>query len=655
VKYHSGAEGLYVARSGNSVTVKLASNPSHLEQVNAVAEGYTRARQSLREGSALTHDPDVAVPLIVHGDAAFTGQGVVAETLNMSALPGYSTGGTIHVIANNQIGFTTDLNEARSTQHPSDLARGFDIPVIHVNADDVDACLAAVRLASAYRDRYKRDVLIDLIGYRRLGHNELDEPAYTQPVMYRTIAEHPKVSQLYAEQLKAEGVVSTGQVDGMISEYESALAEAQAKVAERGSPSNGGATAEPSGRPPTWTSTAVNTAVSAETLRRLNDELLQVPDWMTVHPKLVPQLERRRAAMGPGGGIVWAHAESLALSSLLLEGVPVRLTGQDAERGTFSQRHLVLHDVGEEDEYTPHTGPTYTPIAELEGARSAIEILNSPLSEAAAIGFEYGYSTQLPGALVLWEAQYGDFANGAQIMIDQFLVSGRVKWGERSRLTLLLPHGYEGNGPEHSSARLERFLQLAAEDNIRVANPSTAAQYFHLLRRQALSKRVRPLVVMTPKSLLRLKSASSNLEELSEGAFQAVLPDKAVTAPERVRRLILCSGKIAHELDAAEGRHERDDLAIARVELLYPFPIDELQELLASLPNLQEVTWVQEEPRNMGAWEYMRRNGNLTALLPDGVELTYEGRPRRASTAEGYPQAHQSEQERVVRDAINRS
>lgn len=655
VKYHSGAEGLYVTRSGNSVTIKLASNPSHLEQVNAVAEGYTRARQSLREGSTLTHDPDVAVPLIVHGDGAFSGQGVVAETLNLSALSGYSTGGTIHVIANNQIGFTTDPNEARSTQHPSDLALGFDIPVIHVNADDVDACMAAVRLACAYRDRYKRDVLIDLIGYRRLGHNELDEPAYTQPVMYRTIKEHSPVSQLYAEQLKSEGVVSAGQVDGMISEYESELSAAQAKVAERGSPNNDRSTDEPSKPPPTWTSTAINTAVPAETLLRLNEELLHVPDWMTLHPKLAPQLERRRQAVGPEGGIVWAHAESLALSSLLVEGVPVRLTGQDAERGTFSQRHLVLHDVGEGDEYTPHTGPTFSPIAELSGARGAIEILNSPLSEAAAIGFEYGYSTQLPGALILWEAQYGDFANGAQIMIDQFLVSGRVKWGERSRLTLLLPHGYEGNGPEHSSARLERFLQLAAEDNIRVANPSTAAQYFHLLRRQALSKRVRPLVVMTPKSLLRLKSASSRLEELSGGAFQAVIHDAAVNEPAKVRRLILCSGKIAHELDAHESRQGRDDLAVARVELLYPFPIDELRELIAGFPNLQEVMWVQEEPRNMGAWEYMRRNGNLVALLPEGVALTYEGRPRRASTAEGYPQAHQSEQERVVHDAVNRS
>ncbi len=655
VKYHSGAEGLYLARSGHSVTIKLASNPSHLEHVNAVAEGYTRARQSLREGSTLTHDPDVAVPLIVHGDAAFSGQGVVAETLNLSALPGYSTGGTIHVIANNQVGFTTDPNEARSTQHPSDLARGFDIPVIHVNADDIDACMAAVRLACAYRDRYKRDVLIDLIGYRRLGHNELDEPAYTQPVMYRTITEHPSSSRLYAEQLKSEGVVTQGQVDGMISEYEATLVAAQENVVKRGSPDNDRPPAEPSKRPPEWTSTAVNTAVPADTLLALNDELLRVPDSMTLHPKLAPQLERRREAVGPDGGIVWAHAEALALSSLLIEGVPVRLTGQDAERGTFSQRHLVLHDVGEGEEYTPHTGPTFTPIAELPGARGAIEILNSPLSEAAAIGFEYGYSTQLPGALVLWEAQYGDFANGAQIMIDQFLVSGRVKWGERSRLTLLLPHGYEGNGPEHSSARLERFLQLAAEDNIRVANPSTAAQYFHLLRRQALSKRVRPLVVMTPKSLLRLKSASSRLEDLSEGAFQSVIPDAAVSDPAKVRKLILCSGKIAHELDASSSREGRDDLAIARLELLYPFPQDDVRELIEGLPNLREVIWVQEEPRNMGAWEYVRRNGNLPALLPEGVSLGYEGRPRRASTAEGYPQAHQSEQERVVHDAITGS
>ncbi len=647
VKYHLGAEGTYITRSGRPVTVKLAANPSHLEQVNAVAEGHTRALQTSRTSREARHDPTRAVPVLIHGDAAFTGQGVVAETLNLQALRGYNTGGTVHIIANNQIGFTTDPYDSRSTYHVSDLARGFDIPVIHVNADDIDACISAAQIAVAYRERYQRDVLINLIGYRRLGHNELDEPAYTQPVMSRTIKAHPPVSKIYAQKLIAEGLLTSEQVDEMIAAAERRMREAHEAVTTRGELGTD-PLAEGVHRPVTRMS--LSTAVSADVLRSLNEQLLTVPDGFTIHPKLVPQLDRRREAMGEDGGITWGHAEALAYASLLTEGVPVRLTGQDSARGTFSQRHLELHDVGEGETWTPHTGRVYTPMANLLRASASLELHNSPLSEAAAVGFEYGYSTQAPEALVLWEAQYGDFANGAQIMIDQFIVSGRAKWGETSRLTMLLPHGYEGNGPEHSSARIERFLQAAAEDNIRVANCSTAANYFHLLRKQALTDRQRPLIIFTPKSLLRAKGASSTLKDLSEGRFQAVIDCPRVGDRDAVTRLILCSGKVFHDLDSHAQREGRTELAIARVELLYPFPDEEVRELMASYPNLRTVTWVQEEPRNMGAWEFVRLQ--LERVLPGGVQLNYVGRARRASPSEGYPQAHQAEQERLLAAAI---
>ena len=648
VKYHLGAEGTYITRSGRPVTVKLAANPSHLEQVNAVAEGHTRALQTSRTSREARHDPTRAVPVLIHGDAAFTGQGVVAETLNLQALRGYTTGGTVHIIANNQIGFTTDPYDSRSTYHVSDLARGFDIPVIHVNADDIDACISAAQIAVAYRQRYQRDVLINLIGYRRLGHNELDEPAYTQPVMSRTIKAHPPVSKIYAQKLIDEGLLTREQVDEMIGAAERRIREAHEAVTTRGEL---GTDPLAEGARPAATRSGLSTAVSAEVLRSLNEQLLTVPDGFTIHPKLVPQLERRREALGEDGGITWGHAEALAFASLLTEGVPIRLTGQDSARGTFSQRHLELHDVGEGETWTPHTGRVYTPMANLLRASGSFELHNSPLSEAAAVGFEYGYSTQAPEALVLWEAQYGDFANGAQIMIDQFIVSGRAKWGETSRLTMLLPHGYEGNGPEHSSARIERFLQAAAEDNIRVANCSTAANYFHLLRKQALTDRQRPLIIFTPKSLLRAKGASSTLKDLSEGRFQAVIDDPRTGDREAITRLILCSGKVFHDLDSHAGREGGTHLAIARVEMLYPFPDEEVAELMASFPNLRTVTWVQEEPRNMGAWEFVRLQ--LERALPDGVGLEYVGRARRASPSEGYPQAHQAEQERLLAAALD--
>jgi multifunctional 2-oxoglutarate metabolism enzyme len=651
VKYHLGAEGSYVTRAARAITVRLAANPSHLEQVNAVVEGESRANQTVRSGRAARQDSNVAVPVLVHGDAAFTGQGVVAETLNLSSIEGYSTGGTIHIIANNQIGFTTDPQDSRSTRYASDPAKGYDIPIIHVNADDVDACMSAVKLAVAYRQRYGRDVVIDLVGYRRFGHNELDEPAYTQPVMARTIKEHPPVSRLYAQKLMAEGILTQERLDEVVAWAEKRMTNAHASVRaqlEQGTFSER-EDFESATNGSTAISQPVRTSVPEKALRSLNEQLLTVPDDFTLHPKLVPQLERRRADLEESS-ITWAHAEALAFASLLTHGVPIRLTGQDAVRGTFSQRHLELHDASESQEWSPLTGRTHVPMANLLRASAAFELHNSPLTEAAALGFEYGYSVQAPEALVLWEAQYGDFANGAQIMIDQFIVSGSAKWGQRSRLTLLLPHGYEGNGPEHSSARIERFLQLAGDDNIRVAIPSTAGQYFHLLRKQALTRALRPLVVFTPKSLLRHRGAASTLQHLTDGHFEPVLADPRVTDPARVRRLLLCTGKVFHDLDGHAERAALDHVAIGRVEMLYPFPEESVRALVASYPNLEEVLWVQEEPRNMGAWGYIGRR--IIEQLPEGRALAYAGRPRRATPSEGYPQAHQTEQQRLLAVAL---
>ena len=644
VKYHHGAQGSYQLPSGESIIVRLESNPSHLEFVAPVAAGATRAAQTTRQGPHAHRETNAAVPVILHGDAAFPGQGVVAETLNLQAIDGYTVGGTIHLIQNNQVGFTTDPDDSRSTHWASDLAKGYDVPIIHVNADDVPACISAVRLAFAFRQEFGHDVLIDLIGYRRFGHNEADEPAYTQPEMYQVIKKHQPVRELFALDLIEQGVVTeqestelTDSVWEILTEQHQHLKEKIAAGKERDH-----ATGEYElDRTP---SPEVKTAVSSDRLRVLNDELLSVPDGFTIHPKLVRQLEQRREVFdgSDGGGMVWAHAEALAYASLLTEGIPIRLTGQDTERGTFSQRHLVLHD--------PKTGQEHCPIQHLPGALAPMELHNSPLSEMGCLGFEYGYSQEAPETLVLWEAQFGDFANGAQVIIDQFIVSGLAKWGQTSRLTLLLPHGYEGSGPEHSSARLERFLQLAAEGNIRVANPTTPAQYFHLLRRQARVAKQRPLVVMTPKSLLRLPQATSVVSELSEGRFQPVLAE-----PEhergQVRRLILCTGKLYYELAGHELRKDNPYVAIGRVELLYPFPQAEILALAESYPALEEVVWVQEEPRNMGARAHM--GPRLLQILPHTLKFGYIGRPERAASGEGYPVAHANEQNRIITTALN--
>jgi 2-oxoglutarate dehydrogenase E1 component len=639
VKYHHGADGAYVTTAGKAITVSLSPNPSHLEFVSTVVDGRARAKQTQRRGREAHHDPSAALPVTIHGDAAFAGQGVVAETLNLGSLKGYRTGGTLHIITNNQVGFTTDMEDARSTRYASDLAKGFDIPIIHVNADDAEASLSAVRLAMAYRERFHQDAVIDLVGYRRHGHNEGDEPAYTQPLMYERIKSHPTVRELYARQLVAAGILTQEEAEREASEAYQRLVDVQQAFRA----SMGKATTKEHAHRLSGAGQEFDTALAPEYLTALNEQLLTWPEGFTVHPKLRKQLERRRSALGPEGGIDWAHAEVLALASLLTEGVPIRLTGQDTERGTFSQRHLVLHDAVD--------GRSWAPIQRLPGALAPMELHNSPLSELATLGFEYGYSAAASDALVLWEAQFGDFINGAQVIVDQFLAAGLSKWGLTTRLTLLLPHGYEGQGPEHSSARLERFLQLAAEGNIRVANPTTPAQYFHLLRRQARRTRQRPLVVLTPKSLLRLHQASSRLDELAHGSWRPVLNDPAVAGqPERVTRIAVMSGKIYYDLVAEAETMQEGRPALVRLEQLYSFPWTEMREMLAGYPALQELIWVQEEPRNMGAWSYVEPR--LCELAPEGVRVRYVGRPERASPAEGYPAAHAAEQSRIVQEAL---
>jgi 2-oxoglutarate dehydrogenase E1 component len=646
VKYHHGTHGSYELPDGGSIRVNLESNPSHLEFVYPVVEGATRAAQTTREGPHAHQDTNAAVPIVLHGDASFPAQGVTSETLNLQALDGYKVGGTIHLITNNQVGFTTDPDDARSTRWASDLAKGFDVPIVHVNADDVPACISAVRLAFAFRQEFGHDVLIDLIGYRRFGHNESDEPAYTQPEMYARIKGKKRVSELWADRLVAESVVSQEDVERQEQEVWDNLTllhqRLKAKIvaaAEHEGGDQGTGEYELDRSP----SPDVKTAVAATRLRELGEELLRVPAGFTVHPKLVKQLERRREGLHEPGGIDWAHAEALAFASLLTEGTPIRLTGQDTERGTFSQRHMVLHDA--------KTGQTVCPIQSLREALAPLELHNSPLSELACMGFEYGYSQEAPETFVLWEAQFGDFVNSAQVIVDQFIVSGLAMWGQTSRLTLLLPHGYEGSGPEHSSARLERFLALAAEGNIRVASPTTPAQYFHLLRRQARIAKQRPLVIMTPKSLLRLPQAASSLEDLAEDTrFQPVIADEGVD-DARVTRLVMCEGKIYYDIAGHPEREQHPGLAVARVELLYPFPETQILELMARYPNLREVVWVQEEPRNAGARAHMFPR--LMQIMPEGIHFGFIGRPERASPGEGYPAAHIAEQNRIVTTAIH--
>jgi len=644
VKYHLGAQRAVKGGEAVGLVITMPPNPSHLEAVNPVAEGMARAAGTVVDKQGAPHfDPTRTLPILIHGDAAFSGQGVVAETLNFYRLPGYSTGGTIHIIADNQLGYTTTTEEYRSSLYASGLARGFKIPLVHVNADDPLACIEVARLATAYRAKFGKDFVIDLVGYRRYGHNEGDEPSFTQPLLYEKIANHPTVRQQWGETLVQRGVVTESRPDELVQKCMGQLQE----VLESLKPTEELAE-EPPEPPPPGAALHAKTAVPLDTLRELNRSLLELPEGFNLHRKLERAHKRREEALNDpdASTIDWATAEELALASILQDGTAIRMTGEDVERGTFSQRHAVLHDV--------KTGTTHTPLQALEQARAAFEIHNSPLTENSVVGFEYGYSLQEPSRLVIWEAQYGDFINGAQVMIDEFLLSARAKWGLTPSLVMLLPHGFEGQGPDHSSARPERFLQLAAGTNLRVTNCTTAAQYFHLLRRQASLLKVDPLplIVMAPKSLLRHPLVASSPRELAEGRWQPVIDDaEAGKRLDEIRRLVLCSGKIYVDLVTSEFREKRNNIAICRIEQLYPFRTNEVRQVLNRYPNLQEVVWVQEEPENMGAWEFVRPL--LSELVRNRWRLRYIGRSRSSSPAEGSTARHALNQEAIVHKAFS--
>jgi 2-oxoglutarate dehydrogenase E1 component len=631
VKYHLGATGAHVADSGESLAVSVAPNPSHLEWVDPVVEGMVRARQdALDDGERVK-----VLPILLHGDAAFAGQGIVAETLNLAGLEGYTTGGTIHVVINNQIGFTTLPEDARSSTYCTDVAKMVQAPVFHVNGDDPEAVVHVASVAYEYRQRFKRDVVIDLVGYRRWGHNEGDEPSYTQPLMYAKIKSHTPVAQLYGEQLVRSGAVSREELEAL---WAAKKAEMQ-REGESG-PLATIARRQPVAPPP------VDAPAMWGRLRTTLKALGSVPEGFELHPKLLPHLRKRAELLEGKGEVDWATAEALAWGTLLLEGIPVRLSGQDSGRGTFSQRHAVLYDV--------KTGRESVALNTIAPAGVRFEVHDSLLSEAAVMGFEFGYAVAEHRALVMWEAQFGDFFNGAQVIIDQFLVASEQKWGQPTGLTLLLPHGHEGQGPEHSSARIERFLTLCAEDNMRIAYPSTPASYFHLLRRQGRDAVEKPLVVMTPKSLLRHPRCVSSLQSLAEGRFEELLDDAAVD-PARVRRVVLTSGKLYYDL--LKGREDRgaDGVALVRLEQLYPFPSAALGRALGRYPSSADLVWAQEEPQNMGAWRFVREQF-LDGAVPGGRRPPrYIGREPSASPAPGSHKAHVREQEAIVAEALTGS
>lgn len=646
VKYHKGEERDVYENEHVELVIHLPPNPSHLEHVDPVVLGMSRAADTATDKPG---DPrlfhNASLPILIHGDASFQGQGVVAETLNMMRLPGYTVGGTVHIIANNQLGFTTTAANGRSTLYASDLAKGFKIPIIHVNADDVEGCIEVARLACAYRSRFQKDVLIDLIGYRRYGHNEGDEPSFTQPQMYAIIDDHPTVRTQWAKHLISTGQIEEDEADALVERQMATLQQALEAAEEIGGDED---FLEPQLEPPPpGAAKHVATAVPADELRQLNQQLMRFPDGFEPNPKLERAMKRRRTALDvmDEPNIDWATAEELALASILADGISIRMTGEDTERGTFSQRHAVFHDV--------NSGAIHIPLQHIAQSRAAFEVHNSPLSENAALGFEYGYNISRPGRLVIWEAQYGDFVNGAQPMIDEFIVSGRAKWEQTPSLVLLLPHGYEGQGPDHSSARPERFLQMAAETNLRFANPTNAAQYFHLLRRQAalLETDPLPLIVMTPKSLLRHPLAASSLRALAEGRWQPVIDDPLATdSAGDVSRLVLCTGKVYVDLVSSELRQETPAVAIARIEQLYRFPEEELRLILDNYPKLEEIVWLQEEPQNMGVWEFLEPC--LRELIGGRWPLRYLGRPRRASPAEGSATWHSVNQRAIVHKAF---
>lgn len=644
VKYHQGAEGIRETASGRKIAVHLSCNPSHLETVNPVVEGMARARQDeLRNGEQKEREEvyGKVLPVLLHGDAAFAGQGVVMETLQLASLPGYRTGGTIHIVINNQIGFTTSPELGRSSIYSTDAAQITQTPIFHINGDDPEAAYRTMEIALDYRRQFNKDVVLDLVGFRRLGHNEGDEPSYTQPVMYARVKAHPGTRHLYAEQLIREGVIVQEDLEAMtakvVEKYEGILARAKQIALEKPARAElAPAIVDDDG------STVFETGVSTEVLKAVSEKISLVPDTFHINPKMVGQLAKR-AKMGEGEAPMdWGFAEALSFGSLVLEGFPVRVSGQDSGRGTFSQRHASMYDT--------MTGERWTPLGELKNEKvpsARFYVFDSSLSEYGVLGFEYGYSVIAKPQLVAWEAQFGDFSNGAQIVIDQYISSSEDKWQQTCRLVMLLPHGFEGQGPEHSSARLERYLQLCAENNMQVCYPTTPAQYFHLLRRQVKQEVARPLVVMTPKSLLRLPTASSTLDELQSGGFRPVIDDKRIEDAAAVRRVVICSGKVYYDLDAAREEENRiGDVAVVRLEQFYPFPANAVKEILARYSNAKEVVWTQEEPQNMGGWSFVEPR--IDAILPDGAELRYVGRTPSASPATGSYAIHNLEQKELV-------
>jgi 2-oxoglutarate dehydrogenase E1 component len=638
VKYHKGFSCDVRTPRGN-VHVALAFNPSHLEIVDPVVEGSVRARQERRNDDR----GDKVMPVLLHGDAAFAGQGVVMETLQMSQARGFYTGGTIHVVINNQVGFTiADPRDARSTLYCSDVAKMVEAPILHVNGDDPEAVVYAARLALEYRMKFHKDFVIDLVCYRRLGHNEADEPAATQPVMYRVIRSKPVARQLYAEQLVARGVLTAGEADAMVDEYRAGLDKGQPQARRVLGMIGNKYTVDWSRYTEVDWVTKPRTAVRIEALRELAQRVTTYPEGFTLHRQVQRIVDERRRMASGEQPLDWGFAETLAYASLLDEGYEIRLTGQDSGRGTFFHRHAVGHD--------QRTGATYIPLQHLKPGQPRFRVTDSLLSEEAVMGFEYGYSTTNPNCLVIWEGQFGDFANGAQVVIDQFISSGEAKWGRICGLTLFLPHGYEGQGPEHSSARLERFLQLCAENNMSVCVPSTPAQMFHMLRRQMVRRFRKPLIVMTPKSLLRHKLSVSSLDDLAQGSFRNVIDEVDDLQPAKVRRIVYCSGKVYFDLLEARRAGELRDVAIVRIEQLYPFASDEYIASLRRYPNAREVVWCQEEPLNQGAWYQIRHR--LQEPLGPRRELLYAGRAPAAAPATGIPQLHAEEQHGLVNAAL---
>jgi 2-oxoglutarate dehydrogenase E1 component len=641
VKYHMGGYRSPERNIETDLVVSMPANPSHLEQIDPVIEGMSRAANTaVDRPGAPRYFHNASFPISIHGDASFVGQGIVAETLNLSRLHGYTVSGTLHIIANNQLGFTATDPELRSSLHASDLAVGFEMPVIHVSADDPYACIEAARTAFAYRQEFHKDFVINLIGYRRYGHNEGDEPRFTQPVMYQKIDSHPTVRQLWASRLEQDNVIPKGRAEEILQEFMNRLQQENEKLdAEK-------SLFEPvPPAPPRGAAQKVKTSIPFKRIKELNQSLLQFPKGFSLNPKLVKSVERRLDSINKSADKVdWATAEEIAFASILQDGIAIRLTGQDSARGTFSQRHAVFYDT--------HTNNRYIPLQSIPQARASFEVLNSPLSEAGAVGFEIGYNVQSPERLVIWEAQYGDFANNAQGMIDEFLVSARAKWGFTPSLVMLLPHGNEGQGPDHSSGRIERFLALTAETNMRVAYPSTAAQYFHLLRRQALLLKTDPLplIVFTPKGLLRHPLVASTVGELAEGSWQPLIDDSEIDKPKRITSLMLCSGRIYVDLVGSELRRNIRNIAIARLEQLYPFPKEGLENLIHQYPNLERLIWVQEEPLNMGAWDYLRPR--LRQLTDERLPIHYVGRPESSSPAEGSSTVYRANQQALIEQAF---